>query len=278
MRLNDFPSLAAFSPDSRVLLTADGDGIHLWEVATWGPIGGLPWRMPGPAPQGRAAPIASLAFMPSGRDLATGMPDGTILIWDLSPKMWSPTAVANDGGGKDLKELWDYLADPDAGKAYRAIYSLAAAPDQAIPCLAERLSQPLPEPDLKRVPQFIADLDNNSSRVRAAATQNLAQLGHLAEPDMRRALKGKPTNEARVRLESLLTRLHGLPLPPETVRAARAIQVLEWIGSDAARQVLEKLSKGVPKARQTQDAKASLERLGKRTAITDTSRQGPKAK
>jgi hypothetical protein len=206
------------------------------------------------------------------------MPDGTILIWDLSPKTWAPTGVANNPRGKDLKELWASLADPDAGKAYRAIYSLSAAPDQAIPFLAERLSQPLPEPDLKRVPQLIADLDNNSSAVRAAATQNLAQFGYLAEPDMRRALKGKTTNEARVRLESLLTRLRGLQLPPETLRAARAIQVLEWIGSDAARQVLEKLPKGGPKARQTQEAKASLERLARRTAIADTSRQGPTAK
>jgi hypothetical protein len=43
----------------------------------------------------------------------------------------------------------------------------------------------------------------------------------------------------------------------------RAVEVLEHIGTPDAREVLEKLTRGDPSARLTQEAKASLERLAK---------------
>ena len=46
----------------------------------------------------------------------------------------------------------------------------------------------------------------------------------------------------------------------------RAVEVLERIGTPEARQVLAKLADGAPEARLTQEAKASLQRLAKRSA------------
>ena len=43
----------------------------------------------------------------------------------------------------------------------------------------------------------------------------------------------------------------------------RALEVLERIGTPEARQILLSLAKGAPEAALTQEAKASLERLGK---------------
>jgi hypothetical protein len=202
--------------------------------------------------------------MPSGQALATGMRDGTILIWDLSPKVWTSMGDATSHAAKDFEGLWVDLADPDAGKAYRSLYALSATPARALPFLASRLLQPVPEPDRKRARQLIADLDNNRYAVREAATIELARLGQLAESEMRQALNRKPTAEMRVRLEALLKPLRGLP-PRETMRAIRAIQVLEWIGSPDAGQILEQLAHGRPEARRTQEAKATLERLANRT-------------
>jgi WD40 repeat protein len=68
---------AAFSPDSKILATADDDGtIRLWDVATQQEIGT-------PMTAG-AAPVYSAAFSPDGTMLATADGDGTTRLWDVA--------------------------------------------------------------------------------------------------------------------------------------------------------------------------------------------------
>ena len=55
-----------------------------------------------------------------------------------------------------------------------------------------------------------------------------------------------------------------LTLPPETLRAVRAVEVLESINIPKARQLLTQLAKGTPAARLTREAKATLQRLERR--------------
>jgi hypothetical protein len=50
------------------------------------------------------------------------------------------------------------------------------------------------------------------------------------------------------------------------MRVTRTVEVLEWIGTPEARQLLDMLAQGAPEAQPTQEAKASLQRLARRHA------------
>jgi hypothetical protein len=75
---------------------------------------------------------------------------------------------------------------------------------------------------------------------------------------------GQPSLETRQRLEQLMKKLEGPIRSATKLQRLRAIQVLERIGSKKAESLLKKLATGTPIARETQDAKASLERLARR--------------
>jgi hypothetical protein len=70
--------------------------------------------------------------------------------------------------------------------------------------------------------------------------------------------------EARQRLRKVLATSDRWELPPEEVRSLRAIEVLERIGTPAARDALKKLATGPTDAWVTRDATAALERLSQR--------------
>ena len=92
----------------------------------------------------------------------------------------------------------------------------------------------------------------------------------LAGPDLASALEERPTDEVRRRVQKLLGTLAGPVASPEGLQAMRAVEVLERIGSAEVRKLLEKLAKGAPEARLTQDAKASLERLARKATSAST--------
>ena len=164
---------------------------------------------------------------------------------------------------EELNTLWDELGNEDASKAYRALCTLVAAPKQSLPFLQQHLRS-IPPVDHQRIGRLILDLDSDRFPVREKATQELNRFGELAGPALRNARAAKASAEARQRLEQLLTKREKNALSPEQLQVLRAIEVLEHIASDEARQVLAGLASGAPEARLTQEAKASLERLAKR--------------
>jgi WD40 repeat protein len=251
-RLSGYQPRLAFSPDGQTLASAERDAvIRLWEVRT----GKERCQF-----RGHQGDIASLAWSPDGQRLASGSEDSTALVWDFacrSPEARTPKAPLPDGA---LAELWAKLAGDDAVAAYQAIGMLAAHPKQAVPFFKARL--PLGQPT--QIGTLIANLDSDTFAVREQASAELARLGQLAGPALRKVLARRPSPEVQQRVDALVQGLEEKTWPPETMRSLRAIEVLEHARSSDARALLEKLAGGDPESRLTQEARAALARLARR--------------
>ncbi|MCI0463802.1 MAG: WD40 repeat domain-containing protein [Gemmataceae bacterium] len=258
----------AFTPDGRTLAVGcAGEGLRLFEVATRKERRQLPGHVGG---------IRALAFAPDGKLLASASADSTVLLWDLlSPPLWpgretSPQQVGTVPqpgarlAGVDLEELWTDLAGEDAVRAERAIRTLLAAPDDALPFLKERL-RPAPVVSAERLAQMVQDLDSTRYQVRHRATTELERLGELAEPLLRRQQNEPDVSlEVQRRVQQLLDRLDTATLSPANLRVLRAFEVLERLGTPEARALFEAHARAAAGARLGEEARASLERLGRR--------------
>jgi WD40 repeat protein len=249
--------ILAFSADGRILATADENVVRLWEVPSGKEIHRRS-RHAALAGAPSQAALTSVAILPGNRALATGMMDGTILVWGLAAE----PATAKELSRRELDDLWADLAGDEARKAYRAIQSMELSAAQSIGYLNRHL-QSAAEVDAKRVKQLIADLDSDEFAMRQKASKELEKYGPEVEPIFREVLDGSPSLEARKRLQALLER-SPLPLPSgEPLRQVRAVAALERIGSPEARKLLQKLAGGAAQARLTREAKAALERLAR---------------
>ena len=161
---------------------------------------------------------------------------------------------------EQLNELWSDLAGPDADRAFRAVWATAEAAQQTLPFLRDRL-RPIPPVDGKQIVRWVADLDSNEFKLRQKANKSLEELEESAEPALRDTLGGQPSAELRQRVEQLLQKINTRIPSPQRLQALRAIEVLEHMGTPEAKQILQTLANGVPEARITQEAKASLEAL-----------------
>jgi RNA polymerase sigma factor (sigma-70 family) len=285
-----------FSPDGRTVAASLGDlTTHMWDVATgkkvpapramlncWGlgfsadsnlvalgtkePFSGIILvellsgqevrRLTG----GHHSGVLNLAFSPGGTLLASAGGDSNVVLWDLTGRHLN--------GGKqpplNPQKCWEDLADSDAARAYAAVWQLAAAPEQAVGLLRERLrpAVPLDEAGRRRMKQWLAELDSDTFAVRQQAFRGLEGLGDLAAPALRGAMQGRPAPGARRQIEALLGALSSWSA--ERLRVARAVAALEGMDTTPARRLLEELSRGAPEALSTREAKAAVGRLAER--------------
>ncbi|HEY7428229.1 MAG TPA: WD40 repeat domain-containing protein, partial [Gemmataceae bacterium] len=242
----------AFSPDGRTLFSAMGNTFHLWETATGQEIRG--WK-------GHQGWNTAVAFSPDGRTVASGNGGTTILLWDAFPSR-AASLKTSPIPRRDLQPLWSDLAS-DAARAYAAIIALSRQPRTSVAFLQQHL-RPIDPLKAGALESLIADLDSDDFARREKAQVELARLGELALPALRRGLAGHPSLEKRRRMERALKEAADAVASSEHLRALRAITVLEWADTAEARKLLARLAAGAAEARFTQEAKAALDRLAKR--------------
>ena len=110
----DRPMQLTFSPNGKILATADNDGTaRLWNVATQRQVG-APFKLSGVS-------IKNVAFSPDGKVLATADSDGTVRLWNVAThdQVGTPfvvskrrvVGVAFSPGGRTLATAsWDGTA------------------------------------------------------------------------------------------------------------------------------------------------------------------------
>jgi hypothetical protein len=184
-----------------------------------------------------------LGSTPAGKRLISAGQDAAVLVWAVP----APS---------ELDRLWGELAGEDAARAYRAVRDLAGQPEKAVPYLAGRL----PRPAAVKVPLLVAQLAHPKTAEAAAA--DLARLGLLAEPELRKNRERFRVDEARVRVDRLLDRQRPVAYPNEGLRLLRAVEALERIGTAGARDLLAQVAADWRETDAGRDAAAALERLG----------------
>jgi hypothetical protein len=196
-------------------------------------------------------------FSADGRILALGYADGGLLLHKspaAPPRKLLPATIDVD----KLKKLWQSLAQPDAKFAYKARLQLKAASQQTLALFRQELKPQ--KADAKQLADWIEQLGSTSFKQRESALTALEKAGDAAQQALESALARKPVLEEKLRIELLLGKIKPLP-SGETLRALRAIVILEAIGSEDARTVLRDLAEGAPGARVTEAAKAALKRM-----------------
>jgi RNA polymerase sigma factor (sigma-70 family) len=255
MRLDtDWVGQYAFTPDARYLATADLDGIRLWELLTGAVALRHQAHVRDQGSYGQSF-ASCLAYAPDGRSVATGHPDGIILIWAMAPPVGSTSA-------REFPRFWSDLAASDASKAYQASWRLEDNPAQALPFLKKHLRPAMPAPE-EETRQLLTNLDSENFRTREDAARRLRELGDRAATALRETLKAGPSLEKRRRVEALLKTLEASPLP-DIIRELRAVAILERIGTRDAADLLRALSGGDAGARLTQQARATLARISRK--------------
>ncbi len=244
--------VAVTADGKRVVMGCEDHSVRLWDAATGKEVRAF---------RGHDGWITSLAFSPDGTRLVSGSYDCTALVWDMAAVHPADAPKETDLSAKEQDALWDRLGGDDAADAGRAIRSLLAAPRQAAALLRERLKPDAAPAD--QIARLVRDLDADDFDVREQASARLRALGQAAAPALQKALDGTPSAEVRQRTRSLLAALDKKGSSPE-LRASRAVEVLERIGTSDAQAVLKKLARGNEEAPLTQDAVAALKRLARR--------------
>lgn len=235
-----------FSHDGRLLAWVNGaNQIHVLDVRT-GALAG-PFA-------GHDGGITGLTFTIDDKALATSSSDCTILIWDVSAKTALKTAP--DG---NAEEDWQALRGEDAKKAFTAIRRLAADPETALKIASEHL-KPAKPIDSQWVAARLRDLDHEKFAERERATRELEESGDRVAAALEKFLATKPSVEARQRAEKILARIRGRDATDQAAQSLRALEVLEWLGSAKARELVEKLAKGAEGVSLTEEARRSLKR------------------
>jgi WD40 repeat protein len=249
----------ALSPDGRLLAVGGpGHAVHLFDTLTGKEVAKL---------SGHRGAVTRLTFAPDGGRLASAAEDETVLVWDLAAARKGLPAA--EPWADDEAALGRDLAAVDGARGQRAVRVLAQNPRRAVPLLREKLHQVAGDEEIARL---IKDLDDEEFAVRRKASQELEALGDRAVPALEKAQADSPSAEVRRRARDLLERRRQAGVDPAR---ARALEVLERLGTDEAKELLEEMAKGPAEAWETQDARRALDRMARRAGQLDGAARQP---
>ena len=80
-----------------------------------------------------------------------------------------------------METLWKTLENDDAHKAFAAINTLIARPQESVPFVQSRMTAARGTVDSKKIQKWIADLDDEDFTTRKTAELELIKLGRLVE-------------------------------------------------------------------------------------------------
>ncbi len=208
------------SADGRLLGKLSPTSIVVWESATGEEL----YRNEHALGEPKLA-----VFSKDGRTFYTS--HGSIVHgWDMTGGVW--TMRAKPTLEEIAKAKSDFGGKPAVAR--RAIHLLAIEPVAGF-AYAKDVTTPATDGDIQRYEKWIANLDAAAFADRDTASRELALAGWRAESLMQRTRKETESPEVQQRLETLLTK-------PD-VRAIRAIELLERIGTPEAIARIRELAK-----------------------------------
>lgn len=268
-----YATSVAFSPDGRLLALAnsgrhrvlaqtrlihsgldDRDQVRLVRVAD----GKVVRRL-----TGHVGGIASHCFSSDGRTLASGGQDTTGIIWEVPDRTVTDLQEDQPLKPDELAAVWTSLGG-EAAEAHSHMARLLAVPAQAIVLFRDRL-QPVIAADPARIASLLKKFESDRFDDRETASRELKELGDSAEPWLRKALKENLSAESRRRLEADLDQLGGSNISGKRLQVLRAIEVLERIADQDARDLLKRLAAGAPGAWLTEESRGTLQRQEQKT-------------
>lgn len=268
-RLEGKGSALAMDPDGHLLVTAGGSVFHcagfgaisgggtepdeclsIWEVATGTKIASLPEH-----DEDRYM-VVSIA--PTKSNIAIGTSTGNLILIDVKTLVADPNSPPRNA--TDLKGSWQNLGSKDGKVAFRAMFNLATDIDKVAEFLESHV-HPIPHSDGDTFRQLTKMLGAADFEIRKKATEQLGRYSSSFEPGLRDLFETSEAAEDRMRLAQVRKVGAFGSSDLETLRASRAIQVLERIGSVRSERILDSLAKGAPSAKVTQEARSALERL-----------------
>ena len=240
----------AVSADGRLLVWHDRYRLQLCDLVGGG---GQQFQLPDPH-------ITGVAISPDTGRLVTSHRSGLCRSWDIAK--WTatepPAHTPPNIPGDPAADPWAALADADAKLAGREIARLVQDPDGTVELLGDKL-EPVRALDDKLIRRWIDDLGDPDFKTRDTASKALATVPDQAAARLRAAAKAPASAEAGRRIAALLK--IDPDAVPDTLCALRALEVLEHVGTAAARKVVAKLAGGAATAAVTRHAAETVARM-----------------
>jgi WD40 repeat protein len=241
----------AFAPDGRTFATASFDKtVRIWETFLGKSVAVC---------SGHVGPATTVAFSSDGRTAYSAGADTALTAWDATLSRDSTSLAEKELSEADFRHAWQELASEDPAVGQKALWRLTGSASSA-----ERIAKTIYLVDPVRVERLFVDLNSATFAVREKATLQLKLNGRWMEGRYETALRDPPSLEAKRRIEWLIELIRStdaMTLKQERLRLHRAFSVLEQLGDESARRVLEDLSRGAPEPELQKEAGLSLSRV-----------------